>query len=261
MVDAGPDGFEAAFGALLAGDQEALNPWLGADADDRAGLDVYRNTIAKGRVDALAGLFPTVERLVGRDWFQQAALIFAAASPPTSPVLDLYGAEFPSWLESFSPAKALPYLAPVARLDQAWTQSHRAPDAPVLTSRDATATAPAQLFASCAGLHPSARLFWFDWSVPTVWIANREEVSSGGDVVWEDRSEGLLIVRVDQTVTWRRLSRSEWTFLRACQRGRTLGAAAREAFSAEPTLNLAALFAGLLSTGALTPPQPEPTIP
>ena len=72
------DGFEAAFTALLAGDEGALSHWLDADKGDQARLDVYRNTVAKGRVDALAGLYPTVERLVGPDWFRQAGLIFAS---------------------------------------------------------------------------------------------------------------------------------------------------------------------------------------
>lgn len=253
------DEFEAAFDALLAGDEDALNPWLGSGAGARAGLDVYRNTVAKARVDALASLYPTVERLVGPGWFRQAGLIFAAASPPSSPVLDQFGADFPAWLETFAPALDLPYLAPVARLDQAWSRAHCAPDAPTLSSQVATECAPARLFASRASLHPSAQLFWFDWSVPTIWIANRMKTPGVEDAVWETRAEGLLIVRSDQAVTWRRLPRPEWIFLRACQRGRTLGQAAQEAFSVEPTLNLAAMFAGLLTTGALSPLQPEPS--
>lgn len=252
------DGFEAAFDALLAGDGEALTPWLGSGRQNRAALDVYRNTVAKARVDALAGLYPTVERLVGPEWFRQAGLMFAAASPPSSPVLDLFGADFPAWLESFPPARDLPYLAPVARLDQAWSQAHLAIEAPALGGRVASETPPARLFASRAALHPSARLFWFDWSVPTIWMANRAADPAVEEAVWAERAEGLLIVRVAHAVTWRPLSRMEWAFLRACEKGRTLGQAAQDAFAVEPTLDLASMFAGLLTTGALSPLQPEP---
>ena len=251
------DGFEAAFTAFLAGDEGALSHWLNAGAGDQARLDVYRNTVAKARVDALAGLYPTVERLVGQDWFRQAGLVFASEAPPSSPVLDLFGADFPTWLETFRPALDLPYLAAVARLDQAWSQAHRAPDAPVLSGRVATETPPARLFSSRAELHPSARLFWFDWTVPSIWIANRTEAFDAREAVWEARPEGLLIVRHEQVVTWRRLSRAEWSFLRACQRGRTLGEAAQDAFAADPQLNLAAMFAVLLGTGALSNLQAE----
>lgn len=251
------DGFEAAFTALLAGDEGALSHWLDADTGDQASLDVYRNTVAKGRVDALAGLYPTVERLVGPDWFRQAGLIFASEAPPSSPVLDLFGADFPGWLETFPPALDLPYLAAVARLDQAWSQAHRAPDAAVLSGRVATETPPARLFSSRASLHPSARLFWFDWTVPSIWIANRAQAFDAAGVAWEAQPEGLLIVRHAQVVTWRRLSRVEWSFLRACQRGRTLGEAAQAAFAVDPRLNLAAMFAGLLEAGALSTLEPE----
>jgi len=257
MVESISDGFEAAFTALLAGDEGALSHWLDADKGDQARLDVYRNTVAKGRVDALAGLYPTVERLVGPDWFRQAGLIFASEAPPSSPVLDLFGADFPGWLETFPPALDLPYLAAVARLDQAWSQAHRAPDALTLSGRVATETPAPRLFSSRASLHPSARLFWFDWTVPSIWIANRAELFDAAGVAWEAQPEGLLIVRHAQVVTWCRLSRAEWSFLRACQRGRTLGEAAQAAFAVDPQLNLAAMFAGLLETGALSTLQSE----
>ena len=251
-----PDSYETAFNAMLAGDDRALAAWLPADGSAAPGLAVYRNTVAKARADALSGLFPTVERLVGTDWFRQAALIFAEAAPPASAVLDDYGLAFPDWLVAFPPARDLPYLAPVARLDLAWSQAHRAPDAPSLSSRDTAHLAPARLFTARTGLHPSARLCWFDWTVPTIWSANRAD-GDAPDAVWEERPEGLLIVRPAGAVTWHRLSHPQWTFLKACRRGDTLGQAAQDAFASDPTLDLGTLFASLLTMGALTPLQPE----
>jgi hypothetical protein len=250
------DPFETAFDAMLAGDDRALDVWLPADGSGRPGLAVYRNTVAKARADALAGLFPTVERLVGADWFRQAALAFAADLPPASAVLDDYGTTFPDWLAIFPPALDLPYLAPVARLDLAWSQAHRARDAMPLSSRDTVHLTPARLFTAHAGLHPSARLFWFDWTVPSIWCANRGDADAS-EAVWEERPEGLLIVRPAGAVTWHRLSRAQWTFLTACARGDTLGQAARDAFATDPTLDLGTLFASLLTMGALSPLQPE----
>tara|TARA_R110000787_G_scaffold189580_1_gene301228 strand:- start:443 stop:1234 length:792 start_codon:yes stop_codon:yes gene_type:complete len=254
-----PDIFETAFDAMLAGDDGALDAWLPDTRSARPGLAVYRNTVAKARVDALAGLFPTVERLVGTDWFRQAALTFAGSAPPTSAILDDYGLAFPDWLTAFPPAQDLPYLAPVARLDLAWSQSHRAPNARSLSSRDTAHLPPARLFTARAGLHPSARLFWFDRTVPTIWIANRIDGETH-DAVWEERPEGLLIVRPAGAVTWHRLSHPQWTFLKACRQGNTLGQAAQDAFATSPALDLGALFASLLTMGALSPLQPE-TLP
>ena len=254
-----PDIFETAFDAMLAGDDRALDAWLPTDGSASPGLAVYRNTVAKARVDALAGLFPTVERLVGTDWFRQAALTFAGSAPPTSAVLDDYGLAFPDWLAAFPPAQDLAYLAPVARLDLAWSRAHRAPDARSLSSRDTAHLPPARLFTARAGLHPSAQLFWFDWTVPTIWGANRID-GEAHDAVWEERPEGLLIVRPAGAVTWHRLSHPQWTFLKACRQGSTLGQAAQDAFATNPALDLGTLFASLLTMGALSPLQPE-TLP
>ncbi|KAG0919362.1 hypothetical protein G6F31_021147 [Rhizopus arrhizus] len=59
------------------------------------------------------------------------ARVFAAATPPSSPVLLHYGAEFPDFIASFPPAEPLPYLADVARIERAATEAfHAAVSAP-----------------------------------------------------------------------------------------------------------------------------------
>lgn len=251
--------FMDAFEAALAGDPVALDPWIGADARALAGLSVYRNTTAKARVDALAALYPTVERLVGSDWFRDAALIFAADQPPAAPVMDAFGAGFPDWLEGFPPAAGLSYLPPVARLDAAWSEAHRAADAPVVIASDLTGVAPAAVFAARAHLHPSVRLFWFDWTAPSIWLANRPDAEPGQTVVWDEAPEGLMILRPRGEVMTRRLTRAEWAFLDACRRGQSLGQAATAALRVDPATGLPSLFAGLLGAGVFTTLDLEPT--
>jgi hypothetical protein len=246
---------------LFAGEAGALDPWLAADARSRAGLSVYRNTVAKARADALSGLFPTVERLVGADWFRQAALAFGGEAPPQTPVLDDYGLDFPAWLTAFPPAREMPYLAPVARLDLAWNRAHRSVDAPVLSAADVAGMPAAALLAARASPHPSLQMFWFDWTVPSIWLANRPDADPGQDVVWTDTPEGLVILRPAMTVGQRRLSRSEWMFLDACRNGRTLGEAAIAAMRPDPRANLSQIFAALLSVGAFTRLEPETARP
>lgn len=253
-----------AFEAALGGDAAALDPWLALpaaqdDARARAGLSVYRNTGAKARADALAAHYPTVERLVGAEWFRDAALIFAAEQPPAGPVMDAFGAGFPDWLERFPPAAALSYLPPVARLDAAWSSAHRAADAPVVVASDLTGVAPAAVFAARVRLHPSVRLFWFDWTVPSVWLANRPDAEPGQTVVWDETPEGLMILRPGMAVTSLRLTRAEWAFLDACGQGRPLGQAATAALRVDPATALPTLFAGLLGSGVFTAIDLEPT--
>lgn len=256
-----PEPFHEAMTGLFGGDPGALDPWLATDARSRAGLSVYRNTVAKARADALSCLFPTVERLVGTDWFWRAGLAFADENPPQTPVLDDYGLDFPAWLAVFPPAREMAYLAPVARLDLAWSRAHRSVDAPVLGTADVAGMSAPALFASRAVLHPSAQMFWFDCTVPSIWLANRPDAEPGQEIVWTDTPEGLLLLRPGMTVGERRLSRSEWMFLDACRTERTLGQAATAALRPDPRTNLSQIFAGLLSVGVFTRLESETTRP
>lgn len=44
------------------------------------GFAVYRNTVIKGRIDALQANYPAVARLIGEEWFRAAAAIFGERS-------------------------------------------------------------------------------------------------------------------------------------------------------------------------------------
>jgi hypothetical protein len=242
-------GFHTAFEAALKGDGGALAPWL-TDAG-APGLAVYRNTVAKGRADVLAAAFPTVAQLTGEDWFRAAALEFAATNPPSDPAMDRYGETFPAWLAAFPPAQALPYLAPVARLDRAFAEAHAAADAPLLDAGEAAALEPAALFAAKAVLHPASRPFWFDCTVASIWLSERG-IEPAEHLDFTERGEGLLIARPGMAVTATRLDKASYAFLKACRAGKALGQAATAAFAADPSADLRTLFAALIATGAFT---------
>ena len=80
---------------------------------------VYRNNVMVGLVSALEARFPATRKIVGEDFFKGAAKLFAATQPPRSPLMMFYGDAFPSYLAGFEPAREVPYLADVARLDRA----------------------------------------------------------------------------------------------------------------------------------------------
>ncbi len=243
--------------SALTGDDRALDPWLPHGEAGRAGLAVYRNTVAKARADALAALYPSVERLVGPAWFRDAAVIFTGRRPPTSPVMDDYGDDFPDWLGTFEPARSLPFLAPVARIDGAWSQAHRAVEAPVLSSSRVSDLSPKDLFGMRAVLHPTVRVFWFDWTVPSVWLANRPGADSDLPVSWEASPEGIILVRPKDSVRHHRLDADHWRFLDLCRRGVPLGRAAAMMRLDHPTLDLSRLFASLLGMDVFTRLEPE----
>ena len=123
------------------------------------GFAVYRNTVAKACVDALQANYPAVWRLVGEEWFRAAAAVFVRSAPPKDPTLVTYGAGFPLFLERFAPARDLPYLGAVARLDRFWTEAHVARDEAPVAAADVAAVI------ASIGLIPSATIRSSSWAL------------------------------------------------------------------------------------------------
>jgi hypothetical protein len=244
------EAFQDAFVAALAERTAApIAAWLPDDQVEPAGLAVYRNTIAKGWVDALAANFPTVASLVGEDWFRAAAALFAREQPPRTAALLAYGEGFADWLERFPPAADLPYLPAMARLDRLWTAALFAPEAEPLAA-EAFAVAPEALAGARASLHPSLAFAGFDSGLPGLWLAARQP--DPGEMTLVPEPQAILIVRPVDAVHSRRLDAPGLAFLTAVRDGATLGAAITAAAQADPAADLARLFAALIADGAFS---------
>jgi hypothetical protein len=227
---------------------------------------VYRNTVMKGCVDALEANFPSVARLVGRDWFRAAAALYAAAQPPADARLLCYGDSFPEFLARFEPARALPYLPDVARLDRCWSESHAAADADAEDAATRLASLPPLVLgATRIAPHPAARWRWFPGQpIYSIWHRNRSQGADAddgddADIVWQ--GEGALLTRPAAAVTSRATGRADCAFLDACAGGAPVAEAAAAALEVQPDADLAALFAGLLRDGALILESPPGDLP
>lgn len=235
--------FQDAFSAALMGDDDALS------ATAMPGFAVYRNGVMRAGIDALADNYPSVERLVGTDWFRAAAAAYVAAQPPRDPCLWAYADDFADWLRALPSTAALPYLYDVARLDLAWMRAFTAADTPVL-ARAALQGLP------LGHLHlaPRPDLQWL-WAPTTpavsIWEANRLVQPLPDPLPWQ--AEGVLLQRVDGAVRWQRLSQGGCRFLDACAQRLALPEAALQAQSAEPSLDLSQLLATLLMAGCFLP--------
>ena len=246
--------FQAAFAAALF----TADPPTGIAA--QPAFAVYRNTVMKGCIDALAANFPSVERVVGGDWFRAAAAVHVAADAPRDASLLSYGQGFPDFLTRFEPALALPYLPDVARLDRCWTEVHMAPDAAPVDASWLAALGHESLGALRLAPHPAARWHWFaDAPIFSIWQRNRTGDGLAQDLVWQ--GEGALLSRPGDAVQGFAATRADCAFLDACAAGEPLGAAATAALAVEPDVDLAGLIAGLLRAGALTHIQDEPEAP
>lgn len=242
---------QAAFaGALL--DPEAAVP------DDIRGRDgmpspkrfsVYRNNVTVSLVEALMATFPATVMIVGEDFFRGAAAIYVRQDPPKSPVLISYGSGFPHFLETFEPARKLPYLADVARIEMAWVEAYHAADRAILDPAALAAIPPESLDGIRLEPHPSARIIRSEFPIVTIWTMNRS-----GDVAPVDMkiAEAALVTRPAMDVQVRRLPPGGAAFLEALSSGETLGEAAEKAVADNAGFDLAGNISGFLQAGVFT---------
>lgn len=224
---------------------------------EQPGFAVYRNTVLKGCIDALAASYPAVSRLVGDEWFRAAAAVFARRNLPQQPMLLDYGVGFAQFLERFEPAAELPYLASVARLDRFWSEAHFARDEAPADAALVAALEPTRLAKTALRPHASARWAWFPtMPIRTIWQRNRHELPScaaGDEIDWH--GEGVLIVRPHGAVDVVALDAAGCAFMDACAGGGTLLAAAQAAAGVAADVDLAGLAETLFSAGAFAAPE------
>jgi hypothetical protein len=200
---------------------------------------VYRNNVAASLMEALAARFPVVKRLVGEEFFNAMAHAYVLREPPFSPLLIRYGETFPAFVEEFDPARPLPYLGDVARIEVARGRAYHAADADPLP-RGAFAELPKDRIAEHrVALHPSATILASAYPALSIWEINQ----SGGERPVESWGpEAALVARPSLEVEMRRLPAGTETFLLALQSGDTIGEAleaasdANDAFSASEGL-------------------------
>ena len=172
---------------------------------------VYRNNVTVSLIDALAAVYPAVQRITGADFFRAMARFHIRETPPTSPLLFEYGRDFPDFIARYPHAEAMPWLADVARLERAWLDAYHAADAPALgggswpTSRPSAS--PISCFKPIRRRGSSAPSF----AAVAIFAANRER----GPVERIDASEpeDALVTRPNSTSSCdasRRAEPSSW---------------------------------------------------
>lgn len=239
---------------VLGGDPAALAGTVLGDGIGHAGrLQVYRNNTTVLLIDALADTFPVVRRLVGEEFFAQAARLYVRAFPPESPCLSEYGDIFPDFLATHAPAAGLAYLADVARLEWAINESYYAIDAPVLAPADVRAALADGIDRLGLKAHPSLRVVVSPFPVDRIWAVNQDGVDPDDAAV--DLASGgvrLAIARPESGPRFQVLSPGGLAFLRAATEGASLARAVQAGEAAAPGFDAAATLAALTAAGAFS---------
>ena len=245
--------FAAALQATDGRCPPGLRTWNGSAPEQR--FAVYRNNVVVGLIDALADSFPVAREVVGEEFFRAMAREFVRATPPHSPVLALYGEGFAEFIEAFGPAKCLPYLADLARLELLRVLSFHAADATPVTQEhigrllaDADALPHARF-----ALHPSLFLLASPHAVVSLWAAHQSESASRQLAELDTtQREMALVCRCDLEVAIFRIRSGTACFITALQHGANLDAAAQQAMERDELFDLTTTLALLLQAGAIT---------
>lgn len=241
--------------ALLDPAQPAPHGLIGPDGTaDALRFAVYRNNVVHSLVNALQARFPVTARLVGEKFFRSMSRLFVARHPPQSPLLMHYGDALPRFIEGFAPARPVPYLADVARLERAWSQAFHAAEAAPIAVETLAGHDAAQLERSKLRLHPSVRRLRSNHPVGTLWSAHQVpgEIATPAD--WQ--AEDLLILRPHAEVIVHHLPPGALDFTAALASGTSLGEAAEAARRRCPRFDVGQHLLGLVGLGAVTAIDP-----
>jgi hypothetical protein len=215
--------------------------------------NVYRNNVTVSLIDALAAIYPAVQRITGVEFFRAMARFHVRATPPASPLLFEYGRDFPAFIESYEYSRDMPWLADTARIERAWLDAYHAADLAVLATEALGSIEPASLASVCFKPHPAAQIVRSPYPAVAIFAMNRTD----GPVspLCSSEPEDALVTRPGQEVVVSRLPAGGATFLLNLLEGASLGEAVEAAFQETPSFDLQANLAGMISAGVFTAVQ------
>lgn len=188
--------------ALRRGDERVLSaPGIVAGNEESVvfakRFAVYRNNIYHSLSQALLDVFPVVTRLVGEAFFSAMARAYLDSGnfPVRAPLYD-FGDSFPGFMERFPPAKKLPWLGDVARVERAWLSAYHGADPPGNTAFDPgflSIDNMEETVRMALMLHPSLEVAALRWPAVGIWQAHQQSNT-------EERLERMRIAEQENFV-------------------------------------------------------------
>lgn len=253
------------FGAALSsadGEDNALPlPLLaGDDVRNRALLSIYRATSVANATAALRLAYPVCRQITGDDYFDALARRYRAACPSRDGDLNRYGEHFAAFLDDFEPARALPYLPDVARLEWLVHQATMAADAQPAGGELFAGLATEALADQRLRMTPGFALQASHWPVADIWLQHQADAGDAFDIDL-DRSQCAAVWRDGYRVRVCALDPATHALWLAVLDGMPVGEAWAAASASDFRFNLAAAVSQAMACGWLRAPdaQGEPT--
>jgi len=202
----------------------AVSDHIAATADFSAAehLLIYRRAILGTLVRTLGAIYPVCRQLVGEEFFDAMAQVFARQTPSESPDLGDYGEQFSDFIAGFEPAAKLPYLADVARLEWHWHRAFHAPDETAIDVAALAGVNEADTGRIVFRLPVSASLLTSDYPVQRIWQVNQADWAGERTVDLDAGAAHLIIWRRGLEMRIDEPDAVEWSLLNAIESGQSL---------------------------------------
>lgn len=232
--------------AVLDEESSTLGAWvLGNGLTPAARLQIYRNIVFNNHVAALRTAYPAVLKLVGEDFFENAAARYLRDYPTRSGNLQDYGSDFAEFLAQIPEASGLAYLPDVARLEWARQESYLAADAESINiSLLADVQKPEELRLQ---LHPSTRLLSSVHPVLDIWQFCQQIVSEHLDL--SGKQQRVLLWRDGTQIAMQEMSGGTHALIAALLKDMTLASAHENALAVDKDIDLSACLHWLFTNG------------
>lgn len=215
----------------------------GVQANKR--FDDYRNNVAVSLTEALIAAFPVIYKLVGDRFFRAMAGVYLRKHPPSSPLMMYYGVKMPQFVRRFEPAKSLPYLSDIARVELAMRHSYHAADATPIDAQALATLAPEKLMGTKFTIAPATHVLASDF--PTFSIYRANTVADAPKAAM--RPEAILITRPQFDPKQTLISAASASCIASLMAGNALGVAMT---AAGDDLDLGATLGLLLGQHCIT---------
>lgn len=176
-------------------------------------LQIYRNNTRLGLTEALRDGYPVVNKLVGEDFFNYLTHEFLQRHLPQSGCLLTFGENFADFIANFEPARDLPYLPDIAKLEWLWHQAFHEADTMPLDIQALAKVGAEHYGALGFALHPTARFLVSEYPVLPIWTVNQDDHIGDNSVNLDQGACRVLIYRPRLTVQMLSLTSTEYSFL------------------------------------------------
>lgn len=212
-------------------------------------VEVYRNNYRGNLHDALAGAYPVIEQLVGKDFFRMLTRQFIGRHHSVSGNLHHYGAEMADFVAEFAPAQDLEYLADVASLEWACHCAYFSPDADTLDfvrlSRIPQEHHPDLVLIT----HPAIHVVPSRFPVAEIWQAHQPGAPGDFHIELDSGPCNVLVSRKADVVLVNEISGADHEWLTRIKAGNTLGDATAGTLERYPEFDLQSVLPAMVSRG------------